>query len=247
MKKLILSSAAVLMGTCMIIAMGCDQSDERGSANTVESSAVDKSNQTNDFVYSEGVTQIWTVLSESGTERVYQVAGFEAIKSELHDWEIDGYVFSPNRSFVTGAYVKPDTNNANDSFYVELVTLVMNSTEDFENEGIFIEYFRCEEFGSGLRVSELSFVSQTDEGWEGIDDGLWVRSSMHPIYSRSRTPMVTSFWSCWSGKTLGGCLGGAVRCALSGPGWAGCTGGICAGAAVGFAAYCGGQSLGWWS
>lgn len=54
-------------------------------------------------------------------------------------------------------------------------------------------------------------------------------------------------WRRWGGCTVswgvGGCAGAATGCALTGPGWAKCTGGFCAGAFVASAIGCAGDQL----
>lgn len=175
----------------------------------------------------------------------YMMAKFDSV----------GYTLDlPNSFIMAGSGISPDST---DTIAVRIVNVILRYRPDSTSSFVWIGYVSSLDHANlpkFITTSLWSFVPPVidpdsyEEAYAGQDEhgrpySVWVKDYQSPFDPKDADGSMSTFgWKRWAGcmitNLLTTCATAAGACALSGPGWLGCTGTGCAAGALGSAVYC---------
>lgn len=182
---------------------------------------------------SEAVDDGNAKLYEAGTEHfsliINELLDDPQIQQAMSEIEEAGFVYAEEYGYV----LEPGTiSNPGAQGHAVLAMIPDNGSLD---RVVYIATF----IGGPLRIDavELYFGEyQPDEDFDFLEDGAWIRD--YPFMTMAKSIVTKTAWSwkrwfkCTIGTTVAVTLGGAVRCAISGPAYGQCVAGAAAGGLV---------------
>ena len=232
----LLSAGVVIMLAVCALTLSCDEENTTTVGATTETSVDTASFADVDVIdYEVGIGEDAGPFLTAGPPRP------DIIDIKMADFSEHNYTYDPRYTFTVAGKVLP--SGFSDTISVRIIVFSMRFDPDTLESVACIQWVQTD-LGDYILPFVVRFSEpEGDEGYQEVQDGVWVRSHLPIVLDSKGMPvldmsLVDFFGPCWIAASVGGCIASAVGCIAAGPGYVACLGLGCSGSIIGMEIGC---------